>query len=1075
MPRTSREVPSGTFDAGRKANHGPNPTDHDSFPIGFGDILGDEGGDDDGDDDRPAGGADGHGLGFRASSGDSGDPGVDLSPWAPLLGMLESTESEASPDDGPFTPGEGVEQAHALELRAESMLQYGARGAVRTGALDRTEVGTSDDNRDVVAGRDQVEVDGMLQEHTGQGLVHVADEVEMNVGGPLTKHAHLEDNIIMAGVMRDEFAGGTFITAAMSDDMAAGVGLRCTAPLDVWVHGLAAMEERPGTCAADGLLLELAGTLYEREYGPSAHVAAVARLQGTVATTMRTGFRPLMKVALGVRNLIPGGGGGGAGADASPPAAAPGGGEATGAATGTATLGAVESGGSVGRGAAGADDTDEIVSVVRTVESASDTADVEALQHPASTADNLDDLARVDVEGEGYRQVGEIYGEPVPAGGWVETEDGELYPIVSRDESLQDPSDLGGAGAHPLADADTAPPLAPEQPGAEPSPGAGSAASGPERRQPPPLDMTEPGAEGYDFRNAYGSVHDRNQFSTVRRMNLRGNFFTREYLSEIDARAVELFTDLGGNTDDIVIDNFGLRTSSAYDNLEQMAREADEAGNVSRAAECRAAMAEIEEMTNGSIIELAARTDEFSGAAIGSQRAPIDANIDVEKLRGWLKEQELQAQAKFMECMAADDSEAAELAGWERGYYDQMVRLLDENVNPLAYSNEQIVFVRNNKVDPYYAQFADEVAAAAAEGYDLVIPRPKAENELDLYIELQQLLVATLSDPEFFRSAEDMGVDAYPVAVRARIEAGLDFLGPDSLRPLAGGDIPPPLPAAGPRRQCRLRRRGPRSELLAKRARRERGGARAPGGQSRRRRRLGSKRHAGRGLRLRRALARQPPSPCRQRPGSRHRRAVRPVDRRSAGGNHRLCGASARRLPARARRRRPLAVTRCLVGVGASGVGRPRGRRRRRQPGRCRHFGPVQGGVRARGCGSAGLRTGAARLGRERRQPLRLAGRALRRHRARGREPHRHRRGAGRARPLRARQRERAGRARPLRARQRERAGRFRHPFAHHRGHARSGAHRLHPGRGGHRCHAFRRLGARCARERRRHACGPLR
>ena len=307
--------------------------------------------------------------------------------------------------------------------------------------------------------------------------------------------------------------------------------------------------------------------------------------------------------------------------------------------------------------------------------------------------------------------------------------------------------------------------------------------------------MTEPGAEGYDFRNAYGSVHDRNQFYR-KEMNLRGNFFTREYLSEIDARAVELFTDLGGNTDDIVIDNFGLRTSSAYDNLEQMAREADEAGNVSRAAECRAAMAEIEEMTNGTIIELAARSDEFSGAAIGSQRGPIDPNIDVEKLRGWLKEQELQAQAKFMECMAADDSEAAELAGWERGYYDQLIRLLDENVNPLAYSNEQIIFVRNNKVDPYYAQFADEIAAAAAEGYDLVIPRPKAENELDLYIELQQLLVATLSDPEFFRSAEDMGVDAYPVAVRARIEAGLDFLGPDSLRPLAGGDIPPPLPAA---------------------------------------------------------------------------------------------------------------------------------------------------------------------------------------------------------------------------------------------------------------------------------------
>ena len=120
----------------------------------------------------------------------------------------------------------------------------------------------------------------MLDEHMGHGLVHIADEVEMNVGGPLRKQASLEDNIIMAGVMRDEFEGGTLVTAAMSDDLAAGLGLRCTAPLDLWVHGLTAMEERPGTCAADVLLCEFAGTLYEREYGPSAHVAAGRAVSG---------------------------------------------------------------------------------------------------------------------------------------------------------------------------------------------------------------------------------------------------------------------------------------------------------------------------------------------------------------------------------------------------------------------------------------------------------------------------------------------------------------------------------------------------------------------------------------------------------------------------------------------------------------------------------------------------------------------------------------------------------------------------------------------------------------------------
>ena len=214
-----------TSDVGPDSNDDPDLSGDDSFSVDFGNTFGD-----DDDDEHPGGTAGEHALSINAISGDFGELGADLSPWAPLLGMLDSTEPEASPGDRPFTPTEGVEGAHALELRAESMLQYSERGAERTGELDRTEVGVSDDNRDVVAGRDQVEIDGMLNEHTGHGLVHVADEVELNVGGPLHMHAHLEDNIIMAGVMTDEWKGGTFITAAMSDDMAAGLGLRCTAP-----------------------------------------------------------------------------------------------------------------------------------------------------------------------------------------------------------------------------------------------------------------------------------------------------------------------------------------------------------------------------------------------------------------------------------------------------------------------------------------------------------------------------------------------------------------------------------------------------------------------------------------------------------------------------------------------------------------------------------------------------------------------------------------------------------------------------------------------------------------------------
>ena len=722
----------GLINVGLESDPDPDPSGRDSFSVGFGDTFG--------NDD-----ADEHELGLRASSEGYGALDVELSPWAPLLAMLDSTEPEESLGDRPFSPSEGVERAHALELRAESMLQYCERGAERSGELDRTEVGVSDDNRDVVAGRDQAEIDGMLEEHTGHGLVHVADDVEMNVGGSLRMHAHLEDNIIMSGVMRDEFAGGAFIAAAMSDDMAAVLGLRCTAPLDLWVHGLVGMEERPGTCAADGILLELAGTLYEREFGPSAHAALVARHSGTVVTTMKTRFRPLMNTALGVRNLIPGGGGGGGGASTSPPAAppAPGGGEAAGA----VTLTAAESGGALGRGAAGSDDTDEIVSVARTVENASDTADIEDLQHPASTADNLDDLARVEVEGTGYQQVAEIY----------------------------------------------------EQPVVDPSPGSGSAASGSAGREPPPLDLTEPGAEGYDFGKAYGSLSDRNRFYRGD-SNWRGNIYMREYLSEIDSKAAALLTDVGGSADGIAGDSFGFRTSNIYAKLETMAGDAEMAGRLDDLADIRGAMDELEGLVNGTLVDVAARTDEFSGAALGAQRVPIDPNIDTDKLRSWLDEQLLKTQEKFMEAEAIVDPAAREKAvqdaSWEAAYWVQLINALDGGVSPLSDSSEQIALIRVEKVDPYYAAYADDAATAAAEGYVLVIPRPRDEDQLDLFLDLQDRLLGTVSDPEFFRSAEQMGADPFTAALHNPIDPGSDFPGPD----LPGPDSvhPPDHPAADP-------------------------------------------------------------------------------------------------------------------------------------------------------------------------------------------------------------------------------------------------------------------------------------
>ena len=72
---------------------------------------------------------------------------------------------------------------------------------------------------------------------------------------------------------------------------------------------------------------------------------------------------------------------------------------------------------------AGSDDTEDIISVARVADSASETAEIENLQHPATTADNVDSLARVEVEGTGYQQVAEIYDQPVPVSAmpWAST------------------------------------------------------------------------------------------------------------------------------------------------------------------------------------------------------------------------------------------------------------------------------------------------------------------------------------------------------------------------------------------------------------------------------------------------------------------------------------------------------------------------------------------------------------------------------------------------------------------------------------------------------------------------------
>ena len=185
------------------------------------------------------------------------------------------------------------------------------------------------------------------------------------------------------------------------------------------------------------------------------------------------------------------------------------------------------------------------------------------------------------------------------------------------------------------------------------------------------------------------------------------------------------------------------------------------------------------------------------GGALGSQRMPIDADIDTDKLRSWFQEKLADAEARMAAAPAVPHSDEEMLAqmlmGDEALYYRQMIKSLDKGVNPLTESREMIAFHRL-EVEDYYHSIAEPAAAGSA-APGSAPSRPLTAHKLDLYSELQSLLVTTLSDPQFKPSAAVTDVDVFAPNARIPLETGLDLLEPDSLRLSADGEILPPLPA----------------------------------------------------------------------------------------------------------------------------------------------------------------------------------------------------------------------------------------------------------------------------------------
>ena len=229
-----------------------------------------------------------------------------------------------------------------------------------------------------------------------------------------------------------------------------------------------------------------------------------------------------------------------------------------------------------------------------------------------------------------------------------------------------------------------------------------------------------------------------------------------------------------------------------------MALQAEAAGDTDRLARIRGAIDELDGFVHDTAVDIAVRADEFPGQALGSQRVPLDADIDTDKLRSWFQEKLANAEARMAAAPAVPHSDEEMLAqmlmGDEALYYRQMIKSLDQGVNPLTESREMIAFHRL-EVEDYYHSIAEPAAASGSSASGSVPTQPLTVYKLNLYNELQAVLVAKLSDPQFMRSAAVTDVDLFAPHARVPLEAGLDLLEPDTLRLSANHEVLPPLPA----------------------------------------------------------------------------------------------------------------------------------------------------------------------------------------------------------------------------------------------------------------------------------------
>ena len=280
------------------------------------------------------------------------------------------------------------------QRRAKQIIERSGGNRIRRGTSDRLEVGTGG-LFERTGGTRTLRVGGNLTESFGDDHTTRARRVDRTVRG----HARIEgrtDNILLGGGMSEVHKGAELVFAGMSDDLAIGAGTRVTVPFDLWVAGVIGIEEKLATTNADGAFVDTARTLFEREYGTGVHHAGFAAFSGAVYATQATGFRKLMKVSSGVRNLSSGAGGGGGGERPSvsgPTSTAP--------SPGAEPEPGLLAGAAASPGQDAAWDSTDLARVADDVRTGEDSAQYRRTESVAETMTELQGAARNQVTGEG--------------------------------------------------------------------------------------------------------------------------------------------------------------------------------------------------------------------------------------------------------------------------------------------------------------------------------------------------------------------------------------------------------------------------------------------------------------------------------------------------------------------------------------------------------------------------------------------------------------------------------------------------------------------------------------------------